>query len=97
MYSFVDRQCFFVYIIRCSDGTFYTGFTTDIERRILVHNDGKGAKYTKGRRPVELLHYESYPSKSLALAREYAIKHLTRKQKEQLISSHASKLNKQFT
>ncbi len=75
----------YTYIVRCSDGTFYTGWTNDIEKRIEAHNNGKGAKYTKTRRPVELVHLEEYDTKEEAMKREYAIKQLTRKKKEALI------------
>lgn len=75
----------YVYIVECSDGTFYTGYTTDIERRIKTHNEGKGAKYTKIRRPVVLIYEERFESKTCALQREYSIKQLTRIQKEKLI------------
>ena len=75
----------FVYIIKCSDNTLYTGYTTDITRRVKEHNEGKGAKYTRGRTPVELVYYEKKENKSSALKREYEIKQLTRKEKEDLI------------
>ena len=75
----------YVYILQCSDGTFYTGYTTDPERRTRVHNSGKGAKYTRSRRPVELIYTEEYDNKTEAQRREYAIKQLTRAEKEQLI------------
>lgn len=75
----------YVYIVECSDHTYYTGWTTNLEQRIKAHNEGNGAKYTKARRPVKLIYYEELPDKSLALKREYAIKQLTRKQKELLI------------
>jgi putative endonuclease len=76
----------YVYILRCSDGTFYTGWTTDPERRTKVHNSGKGAKYTRARRPVELIYYEEYDDKIEAQRREWAIKQLTRAEKEELIA-----------
>lgn len=75
----------YVYIIECKDNTYYTGWTTNLERRIKAHNNGNGAKYTKARRPVKLIYYEEFPDKKQALKREYAIKQLTRKQKELLI------------
>jgi putative endonuclease len=75
----------YVYILRCSDGTFYTGWTTDPERRTKVHNSGKGAKYTRARRPVELIYYEEFDDKIEAQRREWAIKQLTRAEKEALI------------
>lgn len=76
---------YFVYIIKCSDETYYTGYTNNIEKRLKAHNEGKGAKYTRSRVPVELVYSESYENKGDALRREYAIKKLTRKQKEKLI------------
>ena len=76
----------YAYIVKCSDGTYYTGYTNDLEKRLLTHNAGKGAKYTRNRLPVEMVYYEEYEEKSEAMKREYAIKRLTRKQKEKLIS-----------
>ncbi|HBV03327.1 MULTISPECIES: GIY-YIG nuclease family protein [Mammaliicoccus] len=75
----------YTYILECKDQTLYTGYTTDLERRLKVHNDGKGAKYTKIRRPVKLVYHEEFDNKSEALKREYALKQLTRKQKLLLI------------
>ncbi|MGL5675464.1 MAG: GIY-YIG nuclease family protein [Cellulosilyticaceae bacterium] len=77
----------YVYIVVCKDETYYTGYTIDIEKRLKVHNEGKGAKYTKMRYPVILVYKECFTTKSEALKREYAIKQLTRKQKEALIQS----------
>ena len=77
----------YAYIVKCSDGTYYTGYTNDLEKRLLAHNAGKGAKYTRNRLPVEMVYYEEYEEKSEAMKREYAIKQLTREQKEKLISS----------
>ncbi|TLU67196.1 GIY-YIG nuclease family protein [Thalassotalea litorea] len=79
----------FVYILRCADKSLYTGITIDIEKRILEHNqdNAKGAKYTRARRPVELVYRESLPDRSGATKREAAIKKLTRKQKIQLIET----------
>jgi len=79
----------YVYILRCADGTFYTGYTTDPERRTGVHNSGKGAKYTRSRRPVELIYTEEFSDKGEAQKREYAIKQLTRSEKEQLITDQS--------
>ena len=75
----------YVYILRCCDDTLYTGSTDDVTRRVLVHNSGKGAKYTRCRTPVEVVYSEECESYSAALKREYAIKQLTRSQKLQLI------------
>ena len=78
----------YVYILSCGDGTFYTGWTTDLEKRVKVHNQGKGAKYTRSRLPVKLLYSEEYSEKGEALRREAAIKKLTRRQKEKLIGGN---------
>lgn len=75
----------YVYIVKCSDETLYTGWTTDIEKRIKCHNSGKGAKYTRCRLPVELVYFEKCEDKSTALKREYEIKQLTRDKKLLLI------------
>ena len=72
---------YYVYLLRCRDGTLYTGYTDDPERRLRVHNAGKGAKYTRSRLPVELVYQEQCPDKSAALRRERAIKALSRSQK----------------
>jgi putative endonuclease len=74
-----------VYLVECSDGTYYTGYTTDVERRVAEHNDGTGAKYTRGRCPVTLVHVESFDTQSEAMQREYAIKQLRRGEKEALV------------
>ena len=77
---------FFVYILHCSDGTYYTGWTTDPPRRLKQHNQGTGSRYTRLRRPVELVYLEEVPDRSAALKRELAIKRLPRSAKEKLIS-----------
>ena len=77
----------YVYIVQCADATYYTGWTNDLKKRIEAHNAGKGAKYTKSRRPVQLVYYETYATKSKAMAREYAIKQLSRQEKAQLIKA----------
>lgn len=82
----------FVYMVRCADNTFYTGWTDDVPARIAAHNAAKGAKYTRSRRPVELVYQEELPDKSSALKREYAIKHLTRLQKEALVAQYGRTL-----
>ena len=78
----------YVYILRCGDGTLYTGITDDIPRRLAVHRVGKGAKYTRGRGPLELVYQEQVPDKSAALRREFQIKRLTRREKEALIAKN---------
>lgn len=75
----------YTYILKCSDGTYYTGWTNDLDRRVTCHNEGKGAKYTKPRLPVEVVYYETFARKEEAMRRECQIKKLTRKQKEELI------------
>lgn len=76
----------YVYVLRCADDTLYTGYTTDVERRVSEHDAGEGAKYTRGRTPVELVHVEAYDSRSAAMSREHAIKQLDRAAKESLVS-----------
>lgn len=76
----------YLYILRCGDGTLYTGITTDVEKRLEVHRSGKGAKYTRGRAPLELVYREVCGSHSDALKREMAVKKLTRIQKEAIIA-----------
>ena len=74
-------------MVECDDNTYYTGYTNDLEHRIKKHNQGKGAKYTRGRTPVNLVYKEEYDSQSKAMRREYEIKKLTRKEKEELRGS----------
>ena len=72
----------YTYIVECADGTLYTGWTTNVQKRVKAHNEEKsGAKYTKAKRPVKLVYYEGYETKEEAMRREYAIKQLTRQQK----------------
>ena len=79
---------YFIYIVQCSDDTLYTGITTDVERRVEEHNHSiKGAKYTKLRRPVQLVYSESAPDRSSASKREYVIKKMSREKKMALIAS----------
>ncbi|GMA56623.1 putative endonuclease [Alicyclobacillus sacchari] len=84
-----DRgQGHFVYIVECGDGTLYTGYATDVLRRIAMHNKGRGAKYTRGRGPVRLLYVESHADKCAALRRERAIKRLPRARKLALVRTY---------
>ena len=76
----------YVYILKCADDTYYTGYTNDLKRRIKQHNAGEGAKYTKGRRPVELVHSEQFETKSEAMQREYEIKQFKRQRKIEIIN-----------
>ena len=75
----------YVYILRCDDDSLYTGYTTDVARRVREHNTGDGATYTAGRRPVRLRYVEYHRSRSAAQSREYEIKSLSRAQKERLL------------
>ncbi len=75
----------FVYVLECSDGSLYTGWTPHLSKRLEAHNNGKGAKYTKGRRPVTLRYAEEFDNKNEALRREYEIKQMSRKEKMNLI------------
>ncbi|EEI83321.1 GIY-YIG nuclease family protein [Anaerococcus tetradius] len=77
----------FVYILRCADDSLYTGYTNDIDKRVDVHNKGKGAKYTRGRRPVRLVFYEEVSSMSEGLRLERTIKKFSKKKKEDLVHS----------
>ena len=77
----------YVYILRCADDSYYTGYTTDPQRRLAEHNAGEGAKYTRGRTPVEPVFLAAFDSQSVAMAREYEIKQLRRREKEQLIDA----------
>ncbi len=78
---------YYIYILKCKDGTYYTGYTNNIEKRVSIHNSKKGAKYTRGRTPVTLVYEESFESKTEALKREYMIKQMSRAEKEALIYS----------
>ena len=75
----------YTYLLQCADGTLYCGWTNHLEKRVEAHNAGKGAKYTKSRRPVILVYYEEYETKSEALRREAAIKKLSRQEKLRMI------------
>ena len=77
----------YTYILKCKDDSLYTGWTNDLKKRITSHNAGKGAKYTKARRPGELVYYEEFQTREEAMKREYAIKQLSRKEKEALIKT----------
>ena len=79
-----DKTMNYVYLLRCADGSLYCGWTTDLERRLRVHNSGKGAKYTRSRLPVELVYWESFEDRTQALSREWHLKRLSREEKLQL-------------
>lgn len=82
----------FVYMLRCKDGSLYTGWTNDLEHRLAMHNSGRGAKYTRGRAPLELVYSEELPDKEAALRREYAIKKLRREQKLALLQTWQARI-----
>ncbi len=76
---------YFIYILLCKGGSFYTGSTNDIKKRLKAHSEGQGAKYTKSHKPIKLIYSEEFSSKGEALQREYEIKSLSRKKKEELV------------
>jgi putative endonuclease len=77
----------YVYVVRCADDTLYTGYTTDVQRRVAEHDAGEGAKYTRGRTPVELVHVEGHETRSAALQREHELKALDREEKERVVAA----------
>jgi len=79
---------YFCYILECADGSFYTGWTTDPERRLMQHRSGHASKYTRARRPLKLVFLESFPEKRAAMQRECAIKKYSHRQKQGLIARH---------
>jgi len=79
-------MAYYCYIVKCADGSYYTGWTTDTERRVKQHNAGQGARYTRARRPVKLVYVENQPDRASAMQREYAIKKFSRAQKKALIN-----------
>ena len=81
------ESVWYLYILRCADDTFYTGITTDVEKRLETHRSGKGAKYTRGRGPLELVYRECCSSHSEALKREIQVKRLSRQEKQSLIGT----------
>ena len=82
----------FVYMLRCKDGSLYTGWTNDLEHRLAMHNSGRGAKYTRGRGPLELVYSEELPDKEAALRHECAIKKLRREQKLALLQTWQARI-----
>ena len=83
----MQSKIYYVYVVRCADGTLYTGYTDDVERRVATHNAGKGGSYTRAHRPVSLLVAWRFPTKSAALRAEYAFKRLPRAKKLQIIAA----------
>jgi len=86
----MKAETHYIYVLRCADGTFYCGYTTDVTRRLQEHNGASntaGAKYTRGRRPVQVIHQESFATRSEAQKREVVIKKMTRQEKEKWYTS----------
>lgn len=81
----------YTYILICKDGTYYTGWTNNLDKRLKDHNAGKGAKYTKARLPVSLIYYEEFQTKEDAMRREYAIKRMARNEKDSLVNAYRDK------
>ncbi|MCD8370910.1 MAG: GIY-YIG nuclease family protein [Clostridiales bacterium] len=81
----------YTYLLRCADGSLYCGWTNDLEARLRAHNAGKGAKYTRSRRPVTLAYYETYETKEEAMRREWKVKHMSRDEKLELIAAGLEK------
>jgi putative endonuclease len=81
----MEKNKHIFYVLECRDHSYYAGYTNDLEKRIKLHNEGKGAKYTRGRGPVKLVHFETYPMKTEAMRAEYRFKQLSRKQKEKIV------------
>ena len=82
------KKPYFVYILKCRDGSYYTGYTSNLARRVEEHNSGRGGRYTRGRFPVELVHAERYPTRKEAINRELEIKKFSRKAKNELIKGY---------
>ncbi|MFB5198087.1 GIY-YIG nuclease family protein [Neobacillus sp. KR4-4] len=82
----MEKNEHFFYVLTCKDGSLYGGYTNNLEKRIKMHNEGKGAKYTRGRGPVELTYYQCFENKGDALRAEYNFKRLTRKKKDEFLS-----------
>jgi len=85
--EFLKMEKYYVYFARCSDDSLYAGYTTDLKKREQRHNQGRGARYTRIRRPVEIIYSEEFNTKSEAMKREYELKHLRKEDKERLVLS----------
>jgi putative endonuclease len=86
---YMEKNSHTFYVLECSDGSFYAGYTNDITKRLRTHNEGKGAKYTRGRTPVELIYHECFDTKREAMQAEYRFKQLSRIQKKRKIGKEA--------
>ena len=89
-------ECWWVYVLQCRDGTLYTGITNDLDRRLAMHNSGRGAKYTRSRIPVKMLCWWPHQTKSEALKAEYSFKQLSRKEKQERITTRSKWIEKEF-
>ena len=89
-----QKNKYYLYVLECNDSTLYTGYTNNVERRVAVHNSGKGAKYTKARVPVTCVFHQQFETKIEAMKAEYAFKQLTRKQKLDYIRSYTNEISK---
>ncbi len=86
-----DSDCWYTYMVRCRDRTLYTGITKDLEKRLNDHNTGRnGARYTRSRRPVQLVYQEKFSSRSAAARREYQLKQMSRAEKQKIMQDHLS-------
>lgn len=85
----MEKNEHYFYVLRCKDDSLYAGYTNNLEKRIKLHNEGKGAKYTRGRGPVELIYHETFPTKTEALQAEYRFKQLEKKAKVKYIEKEA--------
>ena len=85
----MEKECHYFYVLECKDGSFYAGYTNNLEQRIDKHNAGKGAKYTRGRAPLKLIFHQTFPSKSEAQKMEYRFKRLSRQKKIQWMNTHS--------
>ena len=83
----MDKNNHYFYVLECADGSYYAGYTNDVEKRVHTHNEGKGAKYTRGRRPVALCYVEKYQTKTEAMQAEYRFKQLNRRAKERIVQT----------
>lgn len=89
----MENKQYYFYVLICKDESFYGGYTVDLERRIKLHNEGKGAKYTRGRGPVRLIYSKSFPSKSEAMKAEYEFKSWSRKKKKAFLIKEGNEAN----
>ncbi|MEK4975131.1 GIY-YIG nuclease family protein [Niallia sp. FSL R7-0648] len=81
----MENKSHYFYVLMCKDGSYYAGYTNDLQKRVKTHNEGKGAKYTRGRLPVSVIYYEEFQTKQEAMKAEYAFKQLDRKKKEKFL------------